>query len=496
MKTPRTDLTIDTLNVTLISKSPELTNYYCLEEMLFNHCNEHIKIAVKLINEQFSGHKLIFAYKLIVYVAEHRPHSWQFLVQIVKQIPPPPKPLDGCNFVYYLIKKKILHPTDSSTRGRLDLTAEELESGFQLTSLSHYIRSDDLDRVIGSPIDAGVFSSKLPLNGKDAPILGFAMYFNSDRVIKWLLTNECKFDQDVAEYAAMSGNITYIKMCQQKGISLRGFVNTAIEYHHNDALSVILGNHKITYDIQLALRIHNTLFLAWLGTSKNVLLDRSDAGMTAILRAAGDNNVDYVKFLESKGAKVSTKDKQGTNALIRASRHGAIDVVKYICEIKSHVDHGDNSGNTALAWAALKGHPDCMKVLIEKGADVNKKNNKGVSPMYNALQSKNYECFELLATHGADLDEVMPGGVTPLIFSILNGLYDIFDKLIELGAKLDAKDQYGSTPLMHAAKEWQAKMAIKLLKHGANPNIQDPKGLTALQYTYCDEIKEMLKVLQ
>ena len=87
----------------------------------------------------------------------------------------------------------------------------------------------------------------------------------------------------------------------------------------------------------------------------------------------------------------------------------------------------------------------------------------------------------------------MVGGVTPLIFAILNGMIQVIDKLLELGVKPDTKDSYGSTPLMHAAKEWQPKVAIKLLKYGANPEIQDPKGLTALQYTFCDEIKEMLR---
>ncbi|EAY06515.1 hypothetical protein TVAG_257540 [Trichomonas vaginalis G3] len=493
MKTPRNDLSIDSFNVSLISKAPDLQIYYCLEEILFNPFDEHIKLAIDMIKEHFPDNRLHFAYKLITYVAEHRPHSWFFLSQIIQQIPPPPKPLNGCNFVYYLVKKGILPFKYSATRGRIDQSAEELLSGYPLTSLSHYIRTDDLDRVIGSPLDAGIFQMKLKLGDKEAPILGFAMYYNSDRVVKWLLTNECSFGQDVAEYAAMSGNLNYIHMCQQKGISLRNYINTIIEYHHNDILRDVIGSHKIAYDTQLALRIHNTLFLAWLGTSKNLLVERTEGGMTPMLRAAGDNNVEYVKFLETKGAKVSAKDKQGTNALIRAARHGAIDVVKYICQEKSNCDHSDIAGNTALAWAALKGHPDVMQVLIDKGADVNKKNNKGVSPMYNALQSRCYEAFEVLAKNGADLEEIMVGGVTPLIFAILNGMIQVIDKLLELGVKPDTKDSYGSTPLMHAAKEWQPKVAIKLLKYGANPEIQDPKGLTALQYTFCDEIKEMLR---
>ena len=131
-----------------------------------------------------------------------------------------------------------------------------------------------------------------------------------------------------------------------------------------------------------------------------------------VLVAAQEGKLDVLKFLESKGADLSTPDNDGTPRSIQffiflwmtwfqvmlwvyfAAKNGHLHCVRWLIEKGVNLDQTDDAGRSAglkldsrfdtwfsWVWAAsFKGHVDCVKVLIDNGADFSIANNNGFIP--------------------------------------------------------------------------------------------------------------------
>ncbi|MNL51286.1 Ankyrin repeats (3 copies) [compost metagenome] len=82
--------------------------------------------------------------------------------------------------------------------------------------------------------------------------------------------------------------------------------------------------------------------------------------------AAGNGQLEVVKFLMDKGADVHASGPSG-DALKNAAENGHLKVVRYFVEKGANI-HALN--NRALLYAARNGHIDVVELLLEKGAPI------------------------------------------------------------------------------------------------------------------------------
>ena len=93
-----------------------------------------------------------------------------------------------------------------------------------------------------------------------------------------------------------------------------------------------------------------------------------EEGMNPLHWAAFDDEVDVVKFLVSKGAKVNAKDDDGYTPLHYAIFGGSLEVVQFLISIGADIRAKNNKGMTPLHAAVRGGHREIAQFLVENGA--------------------------------------------------------------------------------------------------------------------------------
>ena len=117
----------------------------------------------------------------------------------------------------------------------------------------------------------------------------------------------------------------------------------------------------------------------------------------AIQRAAGEGELEVVRFLESRGGDINY-DKDW--ALCLAVRFGHIDVVRFLLENKADATVRDNY---PIRFAPLSNNCEILRLLLENGADVHV-NNEEV--LLTSVSQGNLDMVKLLVQKGADVTAV------------------------------------------------------------------------------------------
>lgn len=181
-------------------------------------------------------------------------------------------------------------------------------------------------------------------------------------------------------------------------------------------------------------------------------------GDTALMRAAGRDKTEIVKFLIAAKANVNQRDQRGMTALMAANNNP--EIIKLLIAAKANVNLAekressrgdDDGGRTALMFAANNKNKESMKLMIEAGANVNMKSLLGHTALM--LATHNAECVQLLLEAKANVNVKNSFGGTALLEAVEGGRSDIVKLLIVAKADVNAKDKNGQTPLMAAAKE-------------------------------------------
>jgi uncharacterized protein len=168
----------------------------------------------------------------------------------------------------------------------------------------------------------------------------------------------------------------------------------------------------------------------------------------------------------------------GLTALIFAARQGDLESTKHLVAAGADVNQTTAGGWTALLTATNNRHYVIGKYLLEHGANVNLANAKNFTPLYLATDNRNIE-----------------GGDYPVPKPDMDHL-DYIKVLLEHGANPNAKvtdntetrtiftNQWffepGTTPFVRAAQSGDLALLKLLLSHGADPKIANDFGDTAL----------------
>lgn len=255
-------------------------------------------------------------------------------------------------------------------------------------------------------------------------------------------------------------------------------------------------------------------------------------GMTPLLFASRDGNLDAAKLLVEAGARINAPDPNGITPLIMAVTNNHLPVAQFLAEQGADVKAADWYGRTPL-WAAVEmrnldlrsGAADngvdraaalrLIATLIDKGADVNARVKEfpparrymlplgslewvdftGQTPFIRAAQSGDVAAMRLLLSKGADAKITTFNGTNALMtaagvnwviaqtFAESPGSYLEAVKLcLELGFDVNAVNQMGLAALHGAANRGSDDIIELLARSGARLDAPDKEGRTPISW--------------
>jgi ankyrin repeat protein len=168
----------------------------------------------------------------------------------------------------------------------------------------------------------------------------------------------------------------------------------------------------------------------------------------------------------------------GLTALLFAARQGQVDAVRALLDGGAEINHADTDGNNALILSILNTHYDLAQYFVDRGVDINAANKDGRTALFTAIEMvaptrsplparretserTAMDIFRLLLAKGADVNARLtaPSPIERVAF-------DHGDKTLAAGA----------TPFMLAVRTGSMDVAKMLLEKGADPKLSHEKG--------------------
>jgi ankyrin repeat protein len=247
-------------------------------------------------------------------------------------------------------------------------------------------------------------------------------------------------------------------------------------------------------------------------------------GMTALMFAARENDMESVKILTEAGADVNSVLQDGTTALLMAIFNTNFEVADYLLSKGADPNLADKDGKAPL-FAAVEmrnwygtdtpgpaiNREDALgtiKVLLDHGADVNARLTgrppyrgganrmwltlPGATPFYRAASSDDITLLRLLLAYGADPTITASDGSTPLMVATGAGYIPGNTYLAPENEALEAVrlclqvndvnavNSAGLTALHAAAFRGWNPVVEALVKNGAKIDAKDKEGRTPL----------------
>jgi cytohesin len=236
----------------------------------------------------------------------------------------------------------------------------------------------------------------------------------------------------------------------------------------------------------------------WVEKGGDVNAPQASSGGNILSYAAGGGNVDLVKYLLSKGAKVNDQDKDSTTPLHYAAREHHPEVIKALVEAGAQPNvfagrykRGHTEAHTAAMHFPYEGTPlhwgicgrgkekgsreATVKTLLELGSDPNAKSQQVAPPLKYAVAVEEPGIVRLLLEAKAD-----PNNGAPLHIAVACDNYDIVKLLMDHGADVNRPAQHISSfdPLNQVAGQ-----VVTL----------GTQAVTPLSLAKSDRVKELLQ---
>jgi ankyrin repeat protein len=238
-------------------------------------------------------------------------------------------------------------------------------------------------------------------------------------------------------------------------------------------------------------------------------------GQTALMWAAAEGHPAVLKLLIGRGAELKIRSfdrdttlpkltagspvapisRGGLTALLFAARQGEIESVRTLLDAGADINQVDSDGNNALVLAILNSHYDLAQFLLDRGADTEVANKDGRTALYAAVELHDpdvsprpsrketdkltsLDIINSLLAHGANANAQLKNASTIEKFAQDHG-----DKTLAAGA----------TPFMRGARSGDVAVMRVLFKNFAEPKLTNKDGLTALAVAagvgYADKIR-------
>lgn len=224
---------------------------------------------------------------------------------------------------------------------------------------------------------------------------------------------------------------------------------------------------------------------------------------TPVLIAASYHNLDTLKFLISKKAKMDLVDWEGDSALHLAIQNRGYHVkglrkddsrgcVEAILETAPNIELKNQYGITALQESIKVDNLAILDLLIANGAKLNTTTREGMKSIHIAILFNAQACLEKLQqNYGLTLEDTNEKGETVFHFAAKLGKTEAITRLIQLGFSVNVTDKQGNTPLHVAVINGKKEFVQAILNRGVDTHAKNNQGDTALHLAasniYVDE---------
>lgn len=149
----------------------------------------------------------------------------------------------------------------------------------------------------------------------------------------------------------------------------------------------------------------------------------SSCGMTPLCIAAEKGQLDVVRLLVERGAKINAPEPDGWTPTLFAASSGHAAVLTYLLEMgaDANIAAGEKMA-TPLHVAATYGHAHVAAILLRAGVAVSPKAFNGATPLYYAVENGHVDVATLLLDHHADTHVKTTNGIMLVELARSNGL--------------------------------------------------------------------------
>ena len=224
------------------------------------------------------------------------------------------------------------------------------------------------------------------------------------------------------------------------------------------------------------------------------------AGISTLMSATANNDIDGVKFFSKAGALViNQRNKGGATSLHIACREGNFEIAKTLIDNGANVNIADNEGWTPLMRASLAGNNEIVEILLKNGAKANQLNSLNESALIHATASRCTKCIEQIIENGdliknmdilvlksqiADAFLIARSQETKANQGVLESFLDYTSKMAPLVAKNSSTIDQESLPLLLNQKNINSSKLNKFSKNFVLKNQDDEKLTPEQQSVY------------
>ena len=179
--------------------------------------------------------------------------------------------------------------------------------------------------------------------------------------------------------------------------------------------------------------------------------------------AERDSDVTRMKSTPPLERSVDSRNATGITPLMNAAMNGNVQAVKLLIEKGADPSLKDNSGLNSLHFAAIGGDTDIISLIHTRMPDIESLNGEG--------------------ERGANATYEDKGGWNALHSAAYNGDAETIDYILTHVQAIESKTADGETPLIIAVRHQKLQGVKCLLEKGANPLAKDNEGQDSLYYS-------------
>ncbi|WP_421810594.1 ankyrin repeat domain-containing protein [Flagellimonas sp.] len=239
---------------------------------------------------------------------------------------------------------------------------------------------------------------------------------------------------------------------------------------------------------------------------KGAKLDVKDShgySLTQFTAATGQTDTKIYDFLIENGADLKNeKDHDGRNVLlVAAPRAKNLDLINYFVSKGLDLNATDDHGNGIFNITAQGGNIEVLKALVAKGVSTEKNPNTNENAILFASRggrgsSNGIEVFHYLESLGLNANVTSKNGITPLHnLSRSSDNLALYNYFIKKGVDLNTVDSEGNIPLLNAASRNKLEVIKFLAEKTDNINHKNDEGYSALTLAVQDNSVEVVDYL-
>lgn len=205
-------------------------------------------------------------------------------------------------------------------------------------------------------------------------------------------------------------------------------------------------------------------------------------GYTLLCEALSRRHINIAKLLLNRNCKVNNDENEEhpCTPLHFAVDTDDIEVVKMVLDKGARIHADLHRGETPLYNAVRKNNVEITKLLFKHGGDLLVRNKEGYSLIHSAASGGCSDTVRYLLQHGADVNASTNDHESPLHLASFRGFSRTVKLLLEFGALVNSRDKDGRTALHYACSNGYIQTVRTLLEYGSDINIISNNNKTAL----------------